>query len=338
MNLVGTECNYLQKYMKNRVGLGTFPLAGVFNPISKIDAEKIVRSFIDQSGYYIDTAPLYGLGDVEEMLGEALKDVPRKKYYVITKGGKVITPEKQVITSGTYKDTIKECENSLRRLRVDYIDLYMIHSPDPNTPFSETMEAMKRLKKEGKILQMAVSNVSLKELKEFNKDGEISYVQNRFSLINRSLNKEFTDYLLQHKIFLIPYHLLEIGLLTGIASENFKLRKGDLREALLYWNKENQDVIFSWVRKNLSPLAKKLNITIGQLNIAWALLQKFINFVVIGTTKQEYLGINLKANNIILSEKTQIEINHTYSELENKIKVMYNMPIRQFRGLNEKYY
>src|SRR3989338_2177253 len=242
--------------MKNRVGLGTFPLSSVFNPIAKKDAEKIVQSFINQGGYYIDTAPLYGLGDVEELLGNALKDIPRKSYFLITKGGKVVTSDKQVIESGKFKDIVKECENSIRRLQVDHIDLYMINSPDPTTPFSVTMEAMRKLKKDGKILEMAVSNVSLNELKEYNKDGEITYVQNRFSLINRSINKEFSNYLLKNKIFLIPYHLLEIGLLTGIAFENFRLRNGDLRKVLYYWNEENQKIIFPWVRERLSLIAK----------------------------------------------------------------------------------
>jgi aryl-alcohol dehydrogenase-like predicted oxidoreductase len=163
-------------------------------------------------------------------------------------------------------------------------------------------------------------------------------VQNRFSLISRSLSPELEKYFLDHKIYLIPYHLLEIGLLTGIAFEDYHLRKGDLRENLPYWNVENQKVIFEWVRNSLSPIAKKLGITIGQLNIAWALCQPFIDFVVVGTTRPDYLKINLKANDIVLPDETLQEIESAYKSLEESIKEKYGKTMREFRGLNEKYY
>lgn len=323
---------------RNRVGLGTFPLGGVFSPINATDAEAIVKSFFHQGGYYIDTAPAYGLGDIEQLLGNALKNVSRENYYLITKGGKVLTFDKKIYKSSKYEDIIRECEHSLKRLQLNYIDCYMIHSPDPETPFSETMEALKKLQKDGKVIDIAVSNVSLDELKEYNKSGQISYIQNRFSIINRSINKEFESYTLSNNISLIPYHLLEIGMLTGIAFEEFTLRKGDLRETLPYWNKENQDVIFAWVRESLAPIAKSLGITIGQLNIAWALNQKFIDFIIVGTTRQDYLSINLKANAIVLPTDVMEKIDSVYKKLEVEIQKLYGKTIREFRGLNEKYY
>lgn len=224
------------------------------------------------------------------------------------------------------------------RLNLDYVDLLMVHSPDVNVPIEETLKALEKLQRDGKVEELAVSNVNLDELKEYNQTGKIKYVQNRFSLISRSLSSELEKYLLDHEIYLIPYHLLEIGLLTGIAFENYKLRKGDLREQLPYWNKENQKVIFEWVRNSLSPIAKKLGVTIGQLNIAWALHQKFIDFVVAGTTKPEYLKINLKADDIKLSKETIQKIESAYQQLEDEIKSKYGKTMREFRGLNEKYY
>jgi aryl-alcohol dehydrogenase-like predicted oxidoreductase len=143
---------------------------------------------------------------------------------------------------------------------------------------------------------------------------------------------------LDNKIYLIPYHLLEIGLLTGIAFEDFKLRKGDLRENLPYWNIENQKVIFEWVRNSLSPISKRLGITIGQLNMAWALHQSFINFILVGTTKLEYLEINLRADDIKLDKGTLQEIDNAYKKLEDRIESEYGKTMREFRGLNEKYF
>lgn len=324
--------------MKNRVGLGTFPLASVFNPISVSGAEKIVKKFIDSGGYYIDTAPLYGNGEVEKLLGRVLKTVPKDKFYLGTKTVKHIDRNGKLFKSGKYEDVISQINNSLSRLQIDYVDLLMIHSPDESVSIEETLKAMEKLQDDGKVKELAVSNVNIDELKEYNKTGKIKYVQNRFSLINRSLSSELETYLLDNKIKLIPYHLLEVGLLTGIAFENFKLREGDLRREWSYWNGENQKVIFEWVRNSLSPIANKLGITIGQLNIAWALKQAFIDFVVIGTTKLEYLEINLKASGIELDKKTLQEIDEEYRVLVDEIKSKYGKTMREFRSLNEKYY
>lgn len=323
---------------RNRVGLGTFPLASVFNPISPKDAENIVKKFIDDGGYYIDTAPLYGNGDVEKLVGKVLKSFSRDKFYLGTKTVKHIDENGKLFKSGKYKDVVEQIDNSLLRLGLDYVDLLMVHSPDAEVPIAETLGALEKLQKDGKVKELAVSNVNLDELKEYNKTGKIRYVQNRFSLINRSLSPELEKYLLDDKIFLLPYHLLEIGLLTEKALEGFELRKGDLRENLPYWNAENLKVISGWVRNSLNPIAKKLGITIDQLAIAWGLHQPFINFVVVGTTKPKYLDINLKANDIKLSKETLSEIETAYNSLEHKIKLEYGKTMQEFRGLNAKFY
>jgi aryl-alcohol dehydrogenase-like predicted oxidoreductase len=324
--------------LKNRVGLGTFPLAGVFNPISSENAENIVKKFIDLGGYFIDTAPLYGNGEIEKLLGKALKDIPRDKFYICSKTVKHVDEKGNLFKSGKYEDVIKQIDNSLSRLNLDYIDLLMVHSPDSAVPIEETLRAMEELQRAGKVKELAVSNINLEELKEYNKTGKIKYIQNRFSLINRSLSPEFEKYLLDNKIYLIPYHLLEIGLLTGIAFEDYKLREGDLREKLPYWDKKNQEVIFTWVRDTLSPIAKKLGITIGQLNMSWALQQQYIDFIVVGTTNPKYLEINLKAHDIKLDAEALSKIENAYQLLEDNIKTKYNQSMREFRGLNEKYY
>lgn len=323
---------------RNKVGLGTFPLVGVFNPIAPKEAGEIVKNFINQGGYYIDSAPLYGNGLVESLLGKVLKDFPRDNYYLITKTIKTVDRKGNLIKSGKYDDVIRGMDYSLERLKLDYVDQLMVHNPVDDTPIEETLQALTDLQKAGKVKEISVSNVNLDELKSYNKSGKIKYVQNRFSLINRSLDKDFEEYLVKNKIYLIPYHLLEIGLLTGIAFENYKLRSGDLREQLPYWNKDNQELIFSWVRNRLSPLAKGMGITIGQLNIAWALSRKFIDFVVVGTTRQSYLSINLAANDIKLSDSLIDEIEKAYIDLESEIKTKFGKSVREFRGLNEKYY
>lgn len=327
--------------MKNRVGLGTFPLASVFNKIAKEKAKDIVRIFLNNDGYYIDTAPMYGFGEVELLLGEVLKEYERDKFYIITKCAYKDVEEKTFKTiprGASYEDVIRECDISLKRLRLDYIDLYFIHSPDPITPFEETMRALNYLKKQGKIKQIGVSNVDLKELKEYAKYGRVEFIQNRFSLINRSINPEFQKYIIKNNIGLIPYQVIDRGQLTGNLIEGMTLREGDLRVGRSDWLKDKQDVIANWSKNNLLPIAKRLGITLGQLSIAWALHQKYINFVIVGVTNPEYIPINLKANDIKLDQKTLNEINDAYKKLEQEVMQKYGQSIREFRGLNEKYY
>jgi aryl-alcohol dehydrogenase-like predicted oxidoreductase len=328
--------------MKNRVGLGTFPLASVFNPISKEDAINLVRQFIDAGGYYIDTAPLYGFGSVEELLGEALVNYPREKYYMISKCGYIDVEGKTFQTvkkSGKYKDVIQECERSLKRLKLDYLDLYFTHSPDPTVPFEETVRALTKLQDEGKIKEIGVSNVNLDELHKYNQTNKVKYIQNRFSLINRSIDLEFRKYLIRENIGLIPYQVIDRGQLTGSIFEGLQNLKGtDLRIGRSDWEEDKVNLIGEWVKAEISPIAKELKLTIGQLSIAWALHQEYLSFVIVGLTNPEYIPINLKADTVSLSEEVLARIDKAYVSLENIIKRQYGMSLREFRGLNEKYY
>ncbi|MBD3279242.1 MAG: hypothetical protein GF390_00855, partial [Candidatus Pacebacteria bacterium] len=272
--------------MKNKVGLGTFPLANVFNKITTKQAEDLVRLFLDKGGYYIDTAPLYGFGEVEKLLGRVLKDYPRENYYLATKCGYIDVEGKTFQTiqkSGKYDDVIRECERSLKRLNLDFIDLYFVHSPDPNTSFDETMKALVKLKDDGKIKEIGVSNVNLEELKEYNKNGNVKYIQNRYSLINQSIDKDFAQYLLNKNIKLVPYQVIDRGQLTGKVYESVgNLKDGDLRIGRSDWEPEKLNIIAEWSKSRLAPIAEKLGITLGQLSVAWALHQKYMGFVIVG--------------------------------------------------------
>ena len=327
--------------MKNRIGLGTFPLASVFSKISKDEAKNVVREFINSGGYYIDTAPMYGFGEVENLLGEAIKDFSRDQYYVATKCGYIDVEGKAFQTikkSGKYDDVIRECDRSLKRLGVDYIDLYFMHSPDPNTPIEETLRAMEKLQEVGKIREIGVSNVNVEELKEYNKTGKVKFVQNRFSLINRSINGELKDYMLDNNIKLVPYQVIDRGQLTGSLIEGMDLKDGDLRVGRSDWLPEKYNVIADWSKENLKPIAKKLNITLGQLSMAWALHQPYMGFLIVGVTNKEYIPINFKADSIKLSSEVLTEIDDAYTQLEQKIQSEFSVSVREFRGLNEKYY
>jgi aryl-alcohol dehydrogenase-like predicted oxidoreductase len=326
---------------KNRVGLGTFPLAGVFKEINAERAKGVVRKYINGGGYYIHTAPLYGFGEVEKLVGDVLSEFSRDSFYISTMCGYVDVEGKTFQTvqkSSKYDDVIRECDKSLKRLKVDYIDLYFVHCVDPNTPFDETVRALTQLQSDGKIREIGVSNVNLAELKEYNQTGKINFIQNRLSLINRSINQEFEKYLLDNKIGLVPYQVIDRGQLTGSVIDGIKLREGDLRAAKLEWKDEQYNLIANWTKTNLLPIAKKLNITLGQLSVAWALHQPYLGFAIIGVTNPEYIPINLASDRISLTRETLTEIETAYLLLETEIKNKFNLSIREFRGFNEKFY
>lgn len=314
------------QHMKmNRVGLGTYPFSGVYHPISWKEAKNITRLFIDNGGHYIDTAPVYGFGQVELLLGEILRNYPRENFYIATKCGYVDVEGKtfQTVQKSTkFDDVIRECERSLKRLHLDHIDLYFVHWPDPNTPFEETIKALSKLKKDGKIGEIGVSNVTLDDLREFNKTGQVAYVQNRFSILHRSISQAFAGYMLDHAIKLVPYHIIDRGLLTGKIFES----DNDLFD-------KNNPIIVNWIKESLFPISKRLGITLGQLSIAWALHCKYTGFVNVGLTNSEYIAINLKANSIVLSDEVLSEIDTKYKELEATIQSKYGKSIRAFRGL-----
>lgn len=324
--------------MQNRVGLGTFPLSSVFSEVSKEEAKKIVKAFLVNGGYYIDTAPIYGFGEVESLLGEALQNFPRGSYYMATKCGYIGIEDNNPVVNSEYKHVIEECEKSLKRLKTNYIDLYFVHCPDPNTPLEETIKALTELQDKGKIKEIGVSNVNLEELKEYNKTGVVKFVQNRFSLINRSIDKEFGEYLVENKILLIPYQVIERGQLTNRVLGEIKLRGGDFRHTKPDWEEEKLSVVTGWVKEEIYPIAQKTGAKIEQLAIAWTLHQPFLDFAIVGATNAQQVLTNLKANKIKLTDDVLEEIDNAYHKLRSQIKEKYSNEVHEFRGLNEKFY
>lgn len=327
---------------KNRVGLGTFPLAGVFSKVSKSEAENIVRLFIKDGGYYIDTAPFYGFGKVEKLLGNVLKEFKRKEFSIITKSGFVDVEKyntKELLRkSNSYKDVIKEFNRSLERLRLDYIDIYMPHFVDSNTPIEETMKALMDLKKSGKINHIGVSNVSDCDLEEYCKYGNVEYVQNRYSLINNSLSPELLKLMQRKNIKLIPYQVIERGLLTHKAVLGIKIRRNDFRNTKPEWKIEKRNFITNWVKDNFYSLAKAENVDIENLVIAHALSVPVTAFPIVGASSTEQVLVNLKSDKEKVSKRTVEKINDLFNKLADKIKDEYNQDVFEFMGLENKYY
>jgi methylglyoxal reductase len=320
-----------------RVSLGTYSLANVFSPLTESEARTVLQDYLDLGGFYLDTAPLYGFGRVEELIGQVLTGVRRDRFYLATKFGYVWqtghppgkagsaaapdgfwwSKEMRVYLglNGRYQQVVAECEASLRRLGVDVIDLYMVHVPDESTPCEETMAAMADLQAQGKIRQIGVSNVSLSQLRAYNQTGLVRYVQNRFSLLNQSMDAEFVAYCREKGIGNTPYQVIERGLLTDRVLGGMKIGQGDIRQLKPEFAPLVRQVVGRWVRDHLKPVADEVGVPVATLAIWWALQQPTVAFCICGATRKTQLVSNLQAASLTPPADTLARIEDGYQML-----------------------
>ena len=273
------------------------------------DAINAIRASYDIGVTSIDTAPIYGQGESEEIVGEAIKGLPRDKIQLLTKFGmrwdiqkgdfafKSKTNQGQEIDVYKYaakESIIKECEISLRRLGTDYIDLYQIHWPDITTPIAETMEALQLLIKQGKIRYAGVCNYSAAQLDEARKSVEIVSNQVPYSMVKRGIEKELVPYCIQNNVGILAYSPLERGLLTGKIKPGHQFADGDHRSKLIYYSNENIQRTNGFLDK-IKPLAKVKNVLLSQLVLRWTIEQPGITIALAGARNAEQAIQNAKA-------------------------------------------
>src|SRR5690625_704320 len=215
----------------NPVGLGTNAVGGqkYYPEITDEDGIKVLHAALDNGVNFWDTAFTYGPKRSEQIIGDVLASTGKRNEVVIaSKAAHVFTNDGTVFNNQPEFLT-KAVEDALRRLQTDYIDLFYIHYPDETTPKYEAVGALKKLKDEGKIRAIGVSNFSLEQLKEANKDGYVNVYQGKFNLLDQSAEKTIMPYTLENNISFVPYFPLASGLLAGKYDENTKFPNGDLR-------------------------------------------------------------------------------------------------------------
>jgi aryl-alcohol dehydrogenase-like predicted oxidoreductase len=215
----------------SRIALGTWAIGGsMWGGNTDLD-ESIytIRSAVARGITLIDTAPVYGFGRSEEIVGMALSGGVRDRAVIATKAGLEWRGGK-VWRNSSPARIRKEVEDSLRRLRTDYIDLYQVHWPDPLVPIQETAGALARLLKEGKIRAIGVSNYSPAQMDEFRKAAPIHSVQPPYNLFEREAESGVLPYAAQHGIAVLCYGALCRGLLTGTITRATQFKGDDLRQ------------------------------------------------------------------------------------------------------------
>lgn len=278
----------------------------------------------------IDTAPVYGQGLSEEIVGDALKVLPRDKVQVFTKYGLRWDMTKgefffnstdnhgNPLTVHKYagkQSVIEECENCLRRLGTDYIDLFQIHWPDATTAIVETMDAILQLQQEGKIRAGGVCNYSVEQMKTAETVLPLAANQVPYSMVFRDIEKNVVPYCMENKKAVIAYSPLQRGLLTGKIKPGHIFNEGDTREGNRFYTDENISRINKYLNK-LKPLAADKNASLAQLVIAWTLQQPGITIALVGARNAEQAIQNAKASELHLSDEEMAFINKQLDKLE----------------------
>ena len=214
----------------SRVGLGTWAIGGwMWGGNTDLDESiATIRSAVERGITLIDTAPVYGFGRSEEIVGMALSGGLRKRAIVATKAG-LEWRDGQVMRNSSPARIRKEVEESLRRLRTDYIDLYQVHWPDPLVPIQETAGALARLMAEGKIRAIGVSNYSPAQMDRFREAAPIHSVQPPYNLFERDAEREIIPYGWRHEAAILCYGALCRGLLSGKINAATEFKGDDLR-------------------------------------------------------------------------------------------------------------
>ena len=296
------------------------------------EAIRAIQSSFDLGVTSIDTAPIYGQGTSEEIVGEAIKSIPRDKVQVLTKYGLRWDQPKgefyfaskdnsgkdiDIYKYAGRESIVEECENTLKRLGTDYIDLYQIHWPDNSTAIAETMEAVAKLQQQGKIRFAGVCNYNVDLLKEAQK--HISVVSNQvpYSMVKRDIETSVVPYCLENNISILAYSPLERGLLTGKLKPEHQFSAGDHREGVYFFKPENIERTNRFLQV-IKPLADKNNASLSQLVIRWTVEQPGVTIALVGARNAEQAVQNANALQLKLSKE---EIDFITEELNKLVLV-----------------
>jgi aryl-alcohol dehydrogenase-like predicted oxidoreductase len=219
--------------MASRIGLGTWAIGGwMWGGTDEAESIRTIQSAPDHGITLIDTAPVYGFGRSEEIVGQAVKQGGlRDQVVVATKCALEWDARERVARNATKQRILQEADDSLRRLRTDVIDLLQVHWPDPNVDVRETAEAMAQLKNDGKIRAIGVSNFTPQQLQAFSEVATIDVVQNPYNLFERQIDEDVLPWAREHDTRLLAYGSLCRGLLSGRMRADREFPGDDLRNS-----------------------------------------------------------------------------------------------------------
>lgn len=310
------------------VGLGTWAIGGwMWGGTDEAQSIAAIRASLDAGVTLIDTAPAYGLGRAEEIVGKALEG-RRHEAVIATKCGLVWHTEKgrhffdqdgKPVHRYLGRDAIfHEVEESLKRLRTDHIDLFITHWQDRTTEVGETMDALKDLKKAGKIRAIGASNVDARDLRAYIDAGGLDAIQERFSMIDREIEAELLPLTKANDISTLSYSSLALGLLSGVIGPDRIFSGDDQRKDNPRFSVANRRKVEAFAT-DIKPIAGGHDATIAQVVIAWTLAQPGVTFALCGARNPDQAQDNARAGTIRLSPD---EIQIIDTAIRSRLSVM----------------
>jgi aryl-alcohol dehydrogenase-like predicted oxidoreductase len=299
------------------VGFGAWAIGGwMWGGADDQQSIQAIHAALEHGINLIDTAPAYGYGRSEKLIGRAIRD-RRRKVLLATKCGIIwdreegtfffhadqqgatLRPSEKKLYKNLRPASIRqELERSLENLQTDYIDLYQTHWQDPSTPLEETTAALEKLKQAGKIRAIGVSNCNLDELRAY---GPIDSDQEKYSLLDRNIEPNgMLDFCRSSDVAVLAYSPLANGLLTGKLRPDRQYGPGDFRKANPRFRPEAVERINAQLAQ-LRPIAERHGATIGQLVIAWTIAQPGLTCALCGARDARQAAENAAAGSIVLT-------------------------------------
>ncbi|HSP47479.1 MAG TPA: aldo/keto reductase [Clostridiaceae bacterium] len=293
------------------VGLGTNAVGGhnIYNYMTDDAGREILRTALENGVDFLDTAYYYGLGRSEELIGEIVKTYGKRNEVVIATKGAHRMLEDQLVMDNSVDFIVQSVYDSLERLQTDYIDVFYVHYPDKETPKYEVTGALRALKDKGVIRAIGVSNFTMEQLEEANRDGNVDVIQNEYNLFRRQAETDFIPYALSHDIAFIPYYPLALGLLTGKFNRDSTFMDARSKHPL-YKGKEflsNLDRV-----ERIRHLAKAKGIEMTNLVLAWYLRQEGVSAVIPGAKHGKQVICNMNSLEVELTDAEAKEIGEIF--------------------------
>jgi aryl-alcohol dehydrogenase-like predicted oxidoreductase len=295
------------------IGFGAWAVGGSgweFGWGAQDDSESVaaIHQALEGGVNWIDTAAVYGLGHSEEVVARALRGT-RNRPYVFSKCSMVWDKHRKIGHSLKAESIRKECEASLRRLRVEVIDLYQIHWPDPDAQIEEGWATLEALKQEGKVRHIGVSNFDVRQLERAQAIAPITSLQPRYSLVHREVEADILPFAERENIGVIAYSPMASGLLTGaMTAERIAALPAD------DWRKQHPDFQEPQLSHNmrlvrlLRDIGRRHGRTPAEVAIAWVLGNTAVTGAIVGARRPDQVRSVLGASDFRLSPRELAEV------------------------------
>ena len=313
------------------VTFGAWAIGGwMWGPSDDELAVAAIKRAVDVGVTAIDTAAIYGTGHSEEIVGRAVADVGRDRVLIFTKYGlnwsreegefSFEGPDREGRPVRIYRNArrdavVRECEQSLRRLGTEHIDLYQCHWRDPTTPVEETMAAMDKLLKDGKIRAAGVSNFTVEDIEQANACVPIASDQPPYSMLRRDAENDVLPYCREHDIGVVVYSPLQRGLLTGKVTMDRTFHERDGRTRDRRFTPDSRKRVLAFLDR-LRPVAEAHDATLAQLVIAWTIRQPGVTAALVGARNPRQVEENARAADLRLSDDELRQITDEVDQVE----------------------